>query len=809
MENEEVKVKKKKKKKKSKGWRVAGKIGKGFLMTFVTILLIGLLCAGICIACFAVYINKYVNPEVDIDLSSFRLDQTTFIYYVDENGQERLLDSIHGDENRVWVPLAEIPKQLQLAFISVEDARFYTHSGVDWKRTIGAALNYVVSFRDNFGGGSTITQQLIKNLTGEDETSVKRKIQEVMRALAVEEEYEKEDILELYLNTIFLGRAYGVKQAAHEYFNKDLDELTLAECAAIAGITKNPYKYDLIRFPEFNKERRETVLGEMLRWGNITQAEYDVAMAEEVVAVTGDDDDTTARSYFVDALIDQVIEDLQEEKGYSEALASRLVYNGGLKIVTTIDPDIQSAMDSVFCNEETFPGDLGNDGTYPQAGMVIMDPYTGHVKALYGGRGEKTADLVLNRATMTYRQPGSVIKPLSVYAPAIEYGLITPISVVDDAPKDFTVRSTGWPLNESRTYSGLCNILTAVGKSHNTVAVDVLMRVGVKRSYNFLTKNLGISTIIDRQVVTNSDGTQSIMSDLDYSPLALGGLTKGVSVYDVTAAYCAFVNDGKYTTPIMYTKIYDSDGELLLDNAPITTTAMSQKTRDYMVQILNYVVTSGTGKKAALEGIDVGGKTGTTSADNDRWFAGITPYYVGAVWFGYDKQQSLQKFSTNPALQIWHDVMEQVHADLPDAKFELKTEMVKVNYCLDSGMLATDLCEIDRRGSRVATAYLAREDVPKESCTNHMAIQIDTTTGRIANAYCPETALKTVSALSLRRLYPSAGINITDQAYCLPYTVTDAELAAGMFKPSTYTMQVCTAHTAPSTPSVPDTPIIP
>ena len=252
-------------------------------------------------------------------------------------------------------PLAEIPKQLQLAFISVEDARFYTHSGVDWKRTIGAALNYVVSFHDNFGGGSTITQQLIKNLTGEDETSVKRKIQEVMRALSVEEEYEKEDILELYLNTIFLGRAYGVKQAAHEYFNKDLDELTLAECAAIAGITKNPYKYDLIRFPEFNKERRETVLGEMLRWGNITQAEYDVAMAEEVVAVTGDDDDTTARSYFVDALIDQVIEDLQEEKGYSEALASRLVYNGGLKIVTTIDPDIQSAMDSVFATKRPSP----------------------------------------------------------------------------------------------------------------------------------------------------------------------------------------------------------------------------------------------------------------------------------------------------------------------------------------------------------------------------------------------------------------------------------------------------------------------
>lgn len=804
MEDKEVKIKKKKKKK-SKGARIAGKIGKGIAITIVTILLVGMLCAGICIACFAVYINKYVNPEVEIDLSSFRLDQTTFIYYLDENGEEQLLDTVHGDENRVWVSLSEIPEQLQLAFISVEDARFYTHSGVDWKRTIGAALNYVVSFRDNFGGGSTITQQLIKNLTGEDETSVKRKIQEVMRALSVEEEYEKEDILELYLNTIYLGRgAYGVKQAAHEYFNKDLDELTLAECAAIAGITKNPYKYDLIRFPEFNKERREIVLGEMLKWGNITQAEYDVAMMQEVVGVTGVEEETeSARSYFVDALIEQAIEDLQEEKGYSYALASRLVYNGGLKIVATIDPEIQAGMDKVFCDEETFPGDLGNDGTYPQAGMVLMDPYTGYVKALYGGRGEKTADLVLNRAKNTYRQPGSVIKPLSVYAPAIEAGLVTPITVVDDAPKDFTVRSTGWPLNESRTYSGLCTVMTGVAKSHNTVAVDVLMRLGVRKAYNFLTKNLGFTTIIDRQVVTNSDGSQIIKSDLDYSPLGLGGLTKGVSVYETTAAYCTFVNDGKYTTPILYTAIYDSEGDLLIKNVPITTTAMSQKTRDYMVHILTNVVTDGTGKKAALDGIEVGGKTGTTSADNDRWFAGITPYYVGVVWFGYDTPQSLQKFSTNPALQIWHDVMEYAHEGLPDAKFEIKTDMVKVQYCLDSGMLATDLCQIDQRGNRTATAYLAREDVPKEKCTNHTAIQIDTTTGRIANEYCPQTSLKTVSALTLRRLYPSAGINVTDQAYCLPYTITAAELAEGLFKPATYTLQVCTAHTAPAIPQTP------
>ena len=233
---------------------------------------------------------------------------------------------------------------------------------------------------------------------------------------------------------------------------------------------------------------------------------------------------------------------------------------------------------------------------------------------------------------------------------------------------------------------------------------------------------------------------------------------------------------------------------------------MSQKTRDYMIQILTNVVTDGTGKKAALSGIEVGGKTGTTSADNDRWFAGVTPYYVGVVWFGYDTPQSLQKFSTNPALQIWHDVMEYAHEGLPDAKFEIKTEMVKIQCCLDSGMLATDLCQMDQRGNRTATAYLAPEDVPKLQCTNHTAIQIDTTTGRIANEYCPQSALKTVSALTLRRLYPSAGINVTDQAYCLPYTITATELAEGMFKPATYTLQICTAHTAPTTPATPEIP---
>ena len=436
------------------------RIGRSIGFVLLTILLVGLTTAAICGMVFAVYINKYVSNDVEIYLDSYRLNLTSFMYYVDpETGKEVELNSLHGLEDRVWVDLEDIPKQLQLAFISVEDNTFYTHNGVNWKRTIGATIKWTGLLDDFTGGGSTITQQLIKNLTDDKDTSVKRKLREIMRALELEKKYEKDDILEMYLNTIYFGQgAYGVHQAAKTYFNKDLKDLTLAECASIAGIVKNPYGYDLKRFPEKNAERRATVLYTMKEYGNISQAQYDQAMAEDVQAYkdTGEEDDSSSyQTYFEDAVISAVKSDLQTKLGYSASMAEQLLYGGGLKIVTTLDPVIQSKMDAVFQDEDNFPGGLGNDGTYPQASMVLMDPYTGQVKALYGGRGEKEGDLVLNRATQTYRSPGSSIKPITVYSPALEYGLVTPITVVDDVPKDFTIRGdgTGWPYNESRTYS--------------------------------------------------------------------------------------------------------------------------------------------------------------------------------------------------------------------------------------------------------------------------------------------------------------------------------------------------------------------
>ncbi len=776
----------------------------GFLL--LTILLVGLTTAAICGMVFAIYINKYVSNDVEIYLDSYRLNLTSFIYYTDpDTGAEVELSSLHGMEDRVWVDLEQIPKELQLAFISVEDNSFYTHQGINWKRTIGATINWTGMLDDFTGGGSTITQQLIKNLTDDKDTSVKRKLREIMRALELEQKYEKDDILEMYLNTIYFGQgAYGVQQAANTYFNKELSELTLAECASIAGIVKNPYGYDLKRFPEKNAERRAIVLGEMKKYGNISEAQYQKAMAEDVQAYRNsvEDDDSTGeqyQSYFVDAVYWAVKEDLQTKLGYSESMAEQLLLTGGLKIITTLDPQIQAKMDAVFLDEENFPGGLGNDGTYPQASMVLMDPYTGHVKALYGGRGEKEGDLVLNRATQTHRSPGSAIKPITVYSPALEYDLVSPITVVDDAPKDFAIRGdgTGWPYNESRSYSGRTTILNGIAKSYNTVAVDLVQQLGVERSFNWATKNLGLELVSSMQK-TLSDGSVKTYSDKDISPLSMGSLTTGVTVLEMTAAYSAFVNEGQYTTPILYTKVYDADNKLLLDNTPVTTVAMSTKTRDYMIQLLSGVVETGTGRKAAIEGIQVGGKTGTTSADNDRWFAGITPYYVGVVWFGFDTPQSLQKFSTNPALELWTRVMKDVLAEAEPAQFTLTTEMNKVSYCLDCGLLATDLCSNDSRGTRVATAMVEASDVPKRNCTCHVSVNLCQASGSIANEFCPLEGQTTVSLLNYQRNYPSSEpLNIGDQIYCMPYDLTEEQIAQGLIKPGPGTYLVCTTHTEP------------
>ena len=451
----------------------------------------------------------------------------------------------------------------------------------------------------------------------------------------------------------------------------------------------------------------------------------------------------------------EVINDLVEIKGYSEETAKLLLYTGGLRIVATIDPALQAKMDAVFTDLENFPGKLGSDGTMPQASMVVMDPYTGEVKALYGGRGEKTGDRVLNRATQTKRSPGSSIKPLTVYGPAIEAGIITPISIIDDVPKDFEIRANGWPKNENNVYSGKVTVETGIAKSLNTVAVDIVQKLTPEKSFDFGYNRLNLSSLVDSRVVTNKDGTNQVKTDKTPGAMALGGLTDGVTVLEMTAAYSAFVNDGYYTEPILYSKIYDAEGNILLEKTPAKTEAMSSKTATYMLELLKYAVSNGTGSRAALgNGIETGGKTGTTTSNYDRWFAGISPYYSGVVWFGYDKQQEVTGVSTNPALYLWKEVMSRIHEGLPARSFNETTDLVNVSYCLDSGKIPSDLCSQDERGSRVASGRVAKEDVPTEVCDCHVSVEL-----------CPETMLPATEFCKLDELVTVSRILVTDRIF--------------------------------------------
>lgn len=785
------------------------------MFVLTTLLLIGVTTMAICLVAGAAYIKFYISPSIDIDLDDFRLNFTSFVYYTDrETGQEVRFEELHGNENRVWVDYEDIPKQLIDAYISIEDSRFEKHNGVDWKRTIGAAINYVVKIRDNFGGGSTITQQLIKNITGDDDQSVKRKIQEVMRALELEKKYEKEDIIELYLNTIYLGQnAYGVKAAAVAYFGKELDQLTLEECAAMAALPKNPYKYDIQRFPDNNKERRTTVLKEMFDNGKITKEQQDAANLAIVSTENGVRiQDASEQSYFVDEVIMSVVEDLMSEKGYSKAVASQLVYTGGLKIMTTIDPKVQAIVDSVFANEDNLPGVLGKDGKMPQASMVISDPYTGQVVALYGGRGVKEGKLVLNRATRTKRAPGSAIKPLTVYAPAFEYGVITPNMVMADAPVNFELRESGWPKNYYNYYRGQMTMMKAVEVSNNPIPVQILQKMGTEKAFNFAHVNLGLKSLVEKRTTTNTKGQTTMKTDIDYSPLAMGGLTDGVTVQEMAGAYSAFTNNGVYNEPVVYTMVYDSDGNVLLDNTPESHVAMSEKTATYTLEVLKNVVTGseGTGKQAALKGIEVGAKTGTTNDDKDRWFVGITPYYSAVVWFGYDTPQAIKGVgSTNPALAIWKQVMVPLHEPLENRKFVQNVELKSVGVCADSGLLPTEYCQGDIRGSRVVSVKIASDDTPKEYCPYHVATQIDGTTGMLANDFCPTADLKTIGGLNLERSFARSGVVIGDQKYVLPHSPSDGGYApAGSF-PN------CDVHNAendgnkPPEPEVPEVPTEP
>jgi len=651
---------------------------------------------------------SFIDNSTDLIAQEYNLDFTSVVYYIGDNGEPVELDRLYAEQNRIWVDLEATPPMLKKAFIAIEDERFESHRGVDWKRTFGATLGYIFKGSRSYGG-STITQQLIKNITGDNRRSPIRKVQEIVRALNLERKMSKDQIIEMYMNTIYLGQGcHGVQTAANVYYSKDVSKLSLAECASIAGITQYPSKYDPLVNYEAHKEKQELVLGKMLELEFITQEEYDKAMAEELKLVKGTakTSNTKIQSYYVDQVILDVMNDLMTKNKMSESDATKLLFKGGLKIYANIDPDVQNAMESVF-KGGSFPGSAQNG---PQAAMVVMDPYTGYVKGIVGGRGEKVGNRVLNRATQSLRQPGSSIKPLAVYAPAIEEGLITPATIVDDTP----LKIGNWePKNSDRTFMGAVTARIALEKSRNIPAIRVLDKLTVDKSYDFLTKNLGFTSIVSSE--KREDG--KTYTDKYLSSLALGGLTDGVSVLEMTAAYSSFVNAGIYTKPTTYTKVIDPSGRLVLENKPKTNRAMSETTAYSMVQMMSGVVKYGTGTAARLSnGVFAAGKTGTTDNDADRWFAGVTPNYAGVVWFGYDTPKSMSGLG-NPCVTVWKKVMDTIHEDVTVKSIPEPANMVERVICQASGKIATTTCS-----GYVRTDFFKSGTQPGRFCSSHSSI---------------------------------------------------------------------------------------
>ncbi len=778
--------------------RVIWKFFSAIINVLLTVLLIGLICAVIVGGALAFYIKNYVDISVDdFTVQVSAQNQTTKIYYMDYEDRVNRIgtpveieeERIYGGENRVWASYDQMPEYLIEAFISIEDERFWDHKGVDWKRTLGATFYFFQGGKSY--GGSTITQQLIKNVTGRNEAKIQRKIQEIFCALELEKLYDKTQILENYLNIIPMSqKCYGVQAAAHKYFNKDVSELNLQECALLAAIPNAPTTYDPIRNPENALKRRNDVLFKMHELGKITDAEYEAAWQSpiELDVQTGNtsaDQSTNIRSWYSDAAFNEAVELLMEELEISEIRAQQMVYTGGLQIYTAMDPEIQAVVDEYFANPDNFQR-VDDSVIQPECSMVILDAETSDVLAIAGGRKEKTGNLVLNYATDTTRSPGSSIKPLTVYAPALEAGIITYGTAYDDTPYSFgteTVnadgsitysRPYGYPENYPAGYRGLTTVHDAITRSVNTIALKVLQDLGVDESFDFAHDKLHMTSFIDNQQLTGG----TVISDRNISALGLGGMSYGVTVMEITAAYGIFANEGIYTKPRMVLKILDSEGNLIVNNEPESEIVISAQTATIMTKMLQEVVSgaSGTANKMTVdELVDVAGKTGTTSDDNDRWFVGYTPYYIGGVWFGYDMPRSLNSFTKNPspAAKAFDDIMRILHEKEQDKaiangeelkKFSDAGGIIQATYCRDSGLLLTDACKADPRGSRAEVGYFTAATVPTQPCDCHILVDYDVVTGAVACPDCPRANVIQVGLIQVERSFPRS-VTVTDAQY--------------------------------------------
>ena len=762
-------------------------MGKRARVSFIRVLFVSLIALCIAVTCLGVGSFRGVidtAPDVD-DIDIMPLGYATFLYD-DAGNQIRKLAA--PDSNRLPVTLDQIPVDLQHAVVAIEDERFYEHNGIDVKGILRAGMKALTT-GDFSEGASTITQQLLKNNVFTNWTSEStqlerftRKIQEQYLAVQVEKKTDKDTILENYLNTINLGAgSYGVQAAARQYFDKDVWDLNLSECATLAGITQNPTKFNPIINPDSNRKRRKEVLQHMLDQNYITQDQYDEALADDVYSSIqaaqekNSSTENTVYTYFEDELTDQIINDLMNIKGYTKKQATNLLYSGGLKVYTTQDSKIQNILDEEYADPSNYPDTIqyeldyaltvtdpdGNQVNYskemlqlyfqnedpdfdllfdspedgqtyvdkykasilangskvlaervnfapqPQSSMSVIDQHTGYVKALIGGRGEKTASLTLNRATDTTRQPGSTFKIVSTYAPALNEKGMTLATTFEDEPYEYP---DGSPVNNAtRSYNGTTTIRTAIQNSINVVAVKCLEKVTPELGLKYL-DNFGFTTLA-HGTEADKDANGNVWSDANLAT-ALGGITRGVTNVELCASYAAIANGGNYIKPIYYTKILDHNGNVLIENTAAERSVIKESTAFLLTSAMEDVVKQGTGTACQLDNMPVAGKTGTTEAYNDLWFVGYTPYYTCAVWSGYDNNEKLPDYARNFHKALWKKVMTRIHEGLPSKEFEKPASVEKLSVCEETGLLP-------RAGCPVITEYFDVGTMPTEYCDQH------------------------------------------------------------------------------------------
>jgi len=685
---------------------------RGIIITSCFLVIIALI-----VGVFSLFVGAFVNDNIDYNLDerlfeAAKESKTAAFFAYDKNGDLTEVWKSSLGEKKTWSPLSSISRYVIDGFISMEDRTFYEHNGVNIKRTAYAFFNMLFHFKDSFGA-STITQQVVKNMSGDNETTVRRKIGEMLRAFNLENNHTKEEILEVYLNIVPMsGNIYGVNEAANTYFSKEPEELSLSEAATIVGITNSPARFNPYNHPEECIEKRNRVLYAMLDNKKISNEEYEKAKIEPLIVAENKNKDEKVCSWFVETAISDIVSDLMKEYNLSEN-AARLLLNSGTKTILTVNIKVQEILEEVFENLNELSSAVSSGLDYS---MVVVDNESGNLVGIIGACGEKKGNRLLNLATVP-RTPGSTIKPLSLYAPLIESNIINWSTVIDDTPisveeKDGVIIS--YPKNSPDIYEGKITVKDALRLSKNTIAVRLYNMLGKERIFNSLKENFGFNLIES----LNDNGR--VITDMEMAPLALGQLSRGIPLRSLTEAYTVFPNRGVLRNAKSYLGVFDYEGKILLENPSVEKRIYDSDTANLVTQLLSTVVENGTARSVKLKNIvDTAGKTGTSGNDKDRLFIGFTPYYTAGIWTGYRNSDKSVGTQSPNHIELWDKIMTKLHeVTLEDSNSDdykgFSTEgLIRIEYCLDTGKAASEECTNTEYG------YYKKQTV-LEDCTPEM-----------------------------------------------------------------------------------------